>query len=86
LLIKDANRRYTVDEVLRHKFLVDETPQTILQTANYLLRNDSKRDLSENFAAFERIKMQHERLSNSIRPTYINAPAAPNYPQQQWAA
>jgi MAP kinase interacting serine/threonine kinase len=71
LLEKDVNRRYGVDDVLQHPFIVNEAPKTPLQTPNILLRNDSKRDLAENFAAFERFKL-HTRLSTGAGVGHTN--------------
>lgn len=68
LLVKDVRYRYTVDDVLRHPWVREEVPKTILQTPDILLRNDSARDLcqlAEHFAVFNRLAL-HQRLSNRL--------------------
>lgn len=69
LLVKDVSSRYTVDDVLRHPWLQQEVPKTLLHTPNMLLRNDSARDLAqiaENFVAVNRVRMLNQRSKNSL--------------------
>jgi len=68
LLVKDVSSRYTVDDVLRHPWLQQEVPKTLLHTPDVLLRNDSARDLAqiaENFVAVNRVRLQHQRSSKN---------------------
>lgn len=76
LLERDVNRRYGVDDVLNHPFLVDDTPETPLQTANKLSRIDSQRNLAENFAAVDRFKMRTVCASRkNSETTTLQSPA-----------
>lgn len=89
LLVKDVNRRSTVDDVLRHDWLHTDAPKTPLQTPDVLLRNDSARDLAQlagHFDAMNRFVL-HSRLSNRNTimvetPSYLglSTPIAPGTP------
>lgn len=80
LLVKDATRRYTVDDVIKHSWLQKKAPTTPLMTPDVLLRNNSARDLKQlggNFDAFNRFAWQ-QRLSSHMdeedQQTMISAP------------
>jgi len=66
LLVKDVNRRSTVDDVLRHDWLHTDAPKTPLQTPDVLLRNDSARDLAQLAGHFDAVNrfVVHQRLSS----------------------
>jgi len=69
LLVKDASRRYTVDDVIRHGWLHMQAPKTPLMTPDVLLRNDSARDLAQMAGHFDAVNRLawHQRLSNRGR-------------------
>lgn len=72
LLVRDAKKRLTADEVLRHPWVSGKAPDTELLTPCNLIRNDSTRDvqqISEHFKAMNRIfsgriSHRHEELSD----------------------
>lgn len=58
LLVKNVRERFTADEVLKHPWVCNGAPETKLQTASNLFRNDSARDvhqMQEHFNVMNRI-------------------------------
>ncbi|CAD5212374.1 unnamed protein product [Bursaphelenchus okinawaensis] len=58
LLVKNVRQRYTATDVLRHKWVCGGAPETPLQTATNLFRNDSARDvhqMNEHFNVMNRL-------------------------------
>lgn len=58
LLVKNVRERYTAQDVLNHRWVCGAAPETPLQTANNLFRNDSARDvhqMNEHFNVMNRL-------------------------------
>jgi len=68
LLVKDASRRYTVDDVIRHDWLRTQAPKTLLMSPDVLSRNDSARNLAQLAGHFDAVNRRgyQQRLSNRI--------------------
>ncbi|UYV62205.1 MKNK1 [Cordylochernes scorpioides] len=81
LLVKDANRRYTADKVLRHPWVAHGGPITPLETPSIIRRNNSAKDLgafAENANAVKRMFLHH--LACSLEAVDSPPPSPPRRP------
>jgi serine/threonine protein kinase len=76
LLVKNARERYTAQQVLNHPWIACGAPETPLQTANNLFRNDSARDIHQMNQHFA---MNHftARLSARVEETIPSVASTP---------
>uniref|UniRef100_A0A1I7SWS2 Protein kinase domain-containing protein n=1 Tax=Bursaphelenchus xylophilus TaxID=6326 RepID=A0A1I7SWS2_BURXY len=78
LLVKNVRLRYTATDVLKHKWVCGGAPETPLQTANNLFRNDSARDvhqMNEHFNVMNRLTAV--RLSARLEETVPDLGSSP---------
>lgn len=76
LLVRDARKRLTADEVLAHAWLSEDAPFTQLSTPNILFRNDSARDvhqITEHFNIVSRLEDNDVTPSSSPPKTCFSS-------------
>lgn len=73
LLVKDASQRYTAEMVLKHPWVAEGGPRTLLETPRVIRRNNSAKDLAafaESANAMKRMVLCHQNYSTdfSLKP------------------
>lgn len=93
LLTRNVNRRYTIDEMLRHPFLNPVEQQSLTSNGFPLNPNNRSTDLRDDFSlsAFNTLKISATTPSSTLlddplmtpqRPVWISVPS--NRSKQQW--
>lgn len=81
LLVKDAGKRYTAEEVLRHPWVAHGGPTTALHTPSVIRRNNSARDLAafaESANAVKRLVQHQLAWSTELRRVPSHDPDTPD--------
>ncbi|KAI6184269.1 hypothetical protein M3Y97_00578000 [Aphelenchoides bicaudatus] len=76
LLVKDARKRYTANDVLAHPWIMN-APETPLNTANNLCRKNSTKDIQQYNDHFNAMNHFVNRLSSRVEETILSCGTTP---------